>query len=142
MKNYKFTINDDKYNAKILEYKNDMVLVEVNGTEYKVNIELEKKEKLKLVRSQVSNQEIIPVSTPKIIPQATAGSLVAPIPGLVLKILVEQGDIVKAGQTVTILEAMKMESEISVVNSGKVKNILVKEGENIQEGQVILEIGE
>ncbi len=142
MKKYKFKINNDKYEAKILEYKNEMVLVEVNGERYQVDIEMEKRAKKKLVRAQKSESPAVVKTTPKVVTQVSAGAVVAPIPGLVLKVLVKNGDVVEVGQTVIILEAMKMESEIHTDRAGKVNNILVKEGENIQEGQAIIEVGE
>ena len=95
-----------------------------------------------MVRAQKSESPAVVKTTPKVVTQVSAGAVVAPIPGLVLKVLVKNGDVVEVGQTVIILEAMKMESEIHTDRAGKVNNILVKEGENIQEGQAIIEVGE
>ncbi len=142
MREYKFKINDDKYTAKILEYTGDFVLVEVNGMEYKVELDQDKISKPKLTRSQKSKPQMHIKKPKSNKSQANEGSVIAPIPGLVIKLLVQEGDLVKTDQTVAILEAMKMESEITTSFEGKVKKILVKEGENIQEGQIIMEIGE
>lgn len=141
MKKYKFKINDDKYSAKILKYTGELVRVEVNGVEYEVEIQQEKLDHPKLIRSQKSSPEIsISASKPK--QQFTKGALLAPIPGLVVKINVSEGDVVKSGDTVMILEAMKMESEINAEKDGSVQKILVKEGDNIEEGQALIEIGD
>lgn len=142
MKTYKFKINNDKYVAKIIEYKGDSVIVEVNNGTYHVEIEHEKINTPKLVRSQKPVNPVIAstVATKKTV--AGAGSVVAPIPGQIHSILVKEGDSVNAGEPVIILEAMKMESEINAVASGKIKKIAVKQGENVQEGQVLLEIGD
>ncbi len=141
MKKYKFKINDDKYSAKILKYTGELVRVEVNGVEYEVEIQQEKLDHPKLVRSQKSSPEIS-ISASKPQQQSAKGTLLAPIPGLVVKINVSEGDVVKAGDTVMILEAMKMESEINAEKDGSVQKILVKEGDNIEEGQALIEIGD
>ena len=142
MKTYKFKINKDKYVAKILEYKGDSVVVEVNNGTYYVEIEHEESKVKKLARSKKPISNIIPVSTPKAKIVSGVGSVVAPIPGQIHSILVKEGDMVNVGDPVIILEAMKMESEIVAVASGKVVKITVKLGDNVQEGVVMLEIGE
>jgi pyruvate carboxylase len=66
--------------------------------------------------------------------------VVAPIPGLVLKVLVKEGDVVKQDQPVIMLEAMKMESEITSTVTGTIKKIHVKEGDSVQERQLLMEV--
>jgi biotin carboxyl carrier protein len=63
-----------------------------------------------------------------------------PMPGKVVKILVNEGDEVKAGSPVIIVEAMKMQSEYKVSNDCIIKKILVKEGENIAGNQTLIEL--
>jgi len=140
MKRYKMNINGEKYEAKIVEYKGTEVIVEVNGIEYGVELELDKPEKVQLIRSQKHSTPTPAVSSPKK-NVVSAGAVVAPIPGLVLKVLVMEGDTVNAGDNIIILEAMKMESEIASTASGTVKKVLVKEGQSIQEGEAIIEVG-
>jgi biotin carboxyl carrier protein len=141
MKTYKFTINNEKYKAKILEYKGDNIRVEVNGIEYKVELETESINSApKLIRSEkprTSTITPIPVS-----PATGVKGVKAPIPGLVHSILIQEGAVVNKGEPVVILEAMKMESEISSSFTGKVKKIMVKEGDTVQEGQILIEIEE
>jgi len=64
----------------------------------------------------------------------------APLPGVVLDIEVEEGDEVKAGNVLLILEAMKMESEITAPIDGVVKKISTKEGETVEEAKNLIEI--
>lgn len=64
----------------------------------------------------------------------------ASIPGIVSKILVAEGDEVKENQSLIIIEAMKMETNISALVSGKIEKILVKEGQQIKSGQLLIEI--
>jgi len=140
MKTYKFKINNDKYKAKIIEYKGDSIVVEVNNGTYHVEIEREAVSTPKLVRANKPAATTVPVSAPRA--AAGAGSVVAPIPGQIHTINVKEGDSVNAGDVVLILEAMKMESEICAVATGIITKVAVKQGENVQEGQVLVEIGE
>lgn len=77
-------------------------------------------------------------------PVQSAGSsdVVAPIPGTIMEILVKAGDKVSADQAVIILEAMKMESEVSTTYAGTVKKVLVTKGQAVQEGEVLIELGD
>ena len=65
------------------------------------------------------------------------GALTAIMPGLIIKVLVSQGDQVSAGDVVVILEAMKMENEICSPKDGTVKEVRVKEGESVAQSQVL-----
>lgn len=65
---------------------------------------------------------------------AGGGAVKAPMPGLVVKVLVEPGDGVAAGQGLVVLEAMKMENEIKAQAAGVVETVLVKPGEAVEKG--------
>ncbi|AIF69987.1 acetyl-CoA carboxylase [Palaeococcus pacificus DY20341] len=82
-----------------------------------------------------------PIEAPK--PQVSAGgnAVTAPMPGKILKVLVKEGDSVKTGQGLLILEAMKMENEIPSPVDGVVKTIHVKEGDTVDTGQLLIELG-
>jgi len=68
---------------------------------------------------------------------APAGSLVAPMPGLVRRVLVEVGALVVAGQPLLILEAMKMEQAVAAPADGVVAELRAKAGEQVSTGQVL-----
>ncbi len=72
---------------------------------------------------------------------AGEGVVTAPMPGKILRILVKEGEQVKTGQGLLILEAMKMENEIPAPKDGVVKRILVKEGDTVNTGDPMIEIG-
>ena len=80
-------------------------------------------------------------------PQAAAphvpvdkGAVISPMSGVIKSVLVKQTDQVKPGQPLVILEAMKMENQISAHVAGTVKNIHVKAGDSVREGHVLLEL--
>ncbi len=63
----------------------------------------------------------------------------APMPGLILELLVNEGDEVKAGTPLVILEAMKMENVIKAQGDGTVQKLLVKKGESVEKNQVLIQ---
>jgi biotin carboxyl carrier protein len=142
MKTYTLTIDGETFKTKIVEYKGTTAIISINGNEYEVEIEHEKKDTTPmLIRSSRSSSSSDTVATPKT-PVAKAGDVISPIPGQIKSILVKEGDSVSEGDPVIILEAMKMESEITSPTSGKIEKILVQEGVNVDEGQVMIRIGE
>jgi glutaconyl-CoA/methylmalonyl-CoA decarboxylase subunit gamma len=143
MKTYNFMINDDKYKARVLEYKDNNIRVEVNGVEYCVEIESEKSQAIpRLIRSEKLKSSVSLTSLQKTKSVSAASGVKAPIPGLIQAILVKEGERVNEGDPVLILEAMKMESEITTDISGVIKKILIKEGDTVLEGDLLMEIGE
>jgi biotin carboxyl carrier protein len=69
------------------------------------------------------------------------GEIRSPMPGLILKIEVEKGDAVQSGQPLLIMEAMKMENEIRAQFNGEVKEILIKENQKVEKGDLLIRIG-
>ena len=75
-------------------------------------------------------------------PKAAPGAKVvdAPLPGTITKVLVKPGQALKAGETVCMMEAMKMENSITVEFAGTVKSVLVEVGAQVQSGQALVEL--
>ena len=143
MKEYKDKINGTVYNVTVGDIENNMAQVEVNGTPYKVEME----QTVAPVAVSTPRPSAAPrtVSGEKVIAKPTttggAGAIKAPLPGVVLDIKVNVGDAVNAGDTVVILEAMKMENNINADKSGVVKSISVNKGDSVLEGAELLIIG-
>lgn len=138
MKKYKLTINGQKYEASISEFSADHAKILLNGTEYYVEIEPDGSSSIpKLERSE----KALPVA-----PQFSStydvksGAVKAPLPGLIFSLAVKEGDEVKKGDTILVLEAMKMQSEIAAPVSGKITKIHVKEKALVQEGEILITI--
>ena len=71
-------------------------------------------------------------------PAGGDGRIKAPIPGLIARLNVEPGQTVEAGQTVVVLEAMKMENELRAVRSGVVKNVVVSAGQRVEQNAPLI----
>jgi len=129
MKNFKYTINGNVYNVVVNSMEDTMAEVEVNGTLYKV--ELDKPEKKEMKRP--AQAAVTPISRPA--PEVSGkGILRSPLPGTIIDITCKEGDSVKKGQKLVVLEAMKMENSINADRDGVVKEIKVNKGDSVLEG--------
>ena len=127
-----------------------MFRVVVNGSEYKVGIE-ELAEEITSHPVQ-ANTAPTPTHTPpkptikaqpdpasaKVEPVITGGTIVAPMPGTVLNVKVNVGDAVTKGQTLLILEAMKMENEIMAPADGVIQELNVTKGVSVNAGEILV----
>ena len=105
----------------------------VNGEAFKVEMEQEaepEKKKVVLGQPTAAAEEGEATSAARV---NTANALKAPLPGVVTEIKVAVGDEVKAGDTVVVLEAMKMANNIEAEKDGKVTAICIKQGESVLE---------
>ncbi|MBT33089.1 MAG: acetyl-CoA carboxylase biotin carboxyl carrier protein subunit [Thalassobius sp.] len=139
MKNYKFSINGTTYDVLVKSVEDNLAQVEVNGTPYEVTLEKEIKttKTPKLVRAKTPQ----PSSAPKPLKtDASISKIDAPLPGIILELLVKEGDEVKKEDTLLIMEAMKMENKVLAERGGIVKSIKIKAGENVLQGQLLIEI--
>ena len=143
MKEYKYTINGTKYEVAIGDIEDCNVTVTVNGEEYKVEMERPAEpEKKKPVLGKVAATSSEEESTAA--PAKTAGgtgtAIKAPLPGVITDIQVAVGDEVQAGDTVVVLEAMKMANALQAEKAGKVTAICVKVGETVMEEDALVYI--
>ena len=136
MKEYKYTINGNKYEVTIANIEDNIANVVVNGEEYKVEMEKEPEpQKKKVVIKPVAQQQ---AAAPAQNSESSArvnmnNAIKSPLPGVITEIKVAVGDEVKAGDTVVVLEAMKMANNLDAEKGGKVTAVLVKEGESVME---------
>ncbi|MBU0713020.1 biotin/lipoyl-binding protein [bacterium] len=154
-KTLKLEINGKDYTVTINEFSAYEAVVTLNDKTYTVGLKdlgIEQVSDLQ-PRSAVETAVISasPISSPapvistgpapkKPVPVAGASSIVAPLPGLILKIHVKPGDAVKAGQNLVVMEAMKMENDVQAPGDGTVKSILIKVGDSANEGDVLIEL--
>lgn len=141
MKEYKYKINGNVYNVAVGDIDDGIAQVEVNGTPYRVELE-KKKSAAVTVKSVRPSAAPRTASGEKVIAKPSTGSgnnkIVAPLPGVVLSVNVKVGDMVKAADTVVMLEAMKMENAIHAGRDGKVASVNVSPNESVLEGTTLI----
>ena len=141
MKEYKYTINGNKYDVAINEVNDTTAKVTVNGEEYTVEWEKPVEEK-PVVKVQPVAAKPSAAKAPAAQPAAAAAvsghAIKTPLPGVIIDVKVNVGDTVAKGQTVVILEAMKMENNINADREGKVTAIQVAKGDTVADGAVLI----
>ena len=139
MKTYKYIINGEEYCVEIAEVKDNVANVVVNGENYIVEMEPEKEpEKKKVVLGQPSTQS---ADEPQVAANVnTSAAVKAPLPGVITEIVVAVGDEVKEGDTLLVLEAMKMANNIEAEKSGKVTAVCVQVGQSVMEDEPLVVI--
>lgn len=139
MKKFKFTVNGNDYTVDVHGIEENLARLEVNGTPY--NVELHRQVRVSktptLVRQAVK-QEVKPEIEKK--EGGSAHAILAPLPGSITKLEVQKGDIVKKGQLLLIMEAMKMENQVLADRAGVVESIMVRQGDTVLQDDIIMEI--
>jgi methylmalonyl-CoA carboxyltransferase small subunit len=114
--------------------------VTVNGSVYDVDVEVEEEPLPTLGAVLIGSTSAFGMTpTAAKAPATSANALTAPMAGTVLKVLIQAGANVSSGQTLFVLEAMKMETEVTAPQDGKVKSVDVTVGDPVQGGQVLIE---
>lgn len=138
MKEYKYKINGNEYAVCINEVNDTTANVTVNGEEFKVEWEKPKEEK-PVVKVQPVATKPAPAPAPTAPTAAVNGNAIkTPLPGVIIDVKVNVGDAVKKGETVVILEAMKMENNINADRDGKVIAVQVAKGDTVADGAVLV----
>ena len=145
MKKFKFIIRGNDYDVELLNIEDEIAEIDVNGSVYQVEIKKEIKttKTPKLVRQKVEpSGHADKAKTHKPLEKKGVGTVAAPLPGTILELKVSVGDEVKVGDTLLIMEAMKMENNIKADRAGKISTIKINNGDSVLEGDVLVEIGE
>ena len=140
MKEFKYTINGNIYNVAVGDVNDNNVTVTVNGEEY--TVEMERKS---VAKERVKVQAPKPVQKAAVNTQTENGAITgeavkAPLPGVINEVCVKVGDKVEIGQTVVVLEAMKMANNLDAEKSGVVTAILVEAGQTVMENTPLVVI--
>ena len=140
MKKYNFEIDGKKFEVEVNLLNSNDAQVKVNDKNFDIKISNNLSEPKK---SEPKNSEP-KKSEPKIPDQSVQGNpgdLLALMPGKILKVLVSEGQKIKMGEPVIIMESMKMEQTIVSSSDGVINSINVNEGETIEVGSVMIVIG-
>lgn len=142
MKQYKYKINGNPFEVTINEVdENNIATVEVNGTSYEVELEKPVVEEKVTIRPVAAAAPAASASAAPAAAVVGGHAIKCPLPGIILDIKVNVGDAVKKGQTVLLLEAMKMENNISADKDGVIAAINVNKGDSVMEGTDLVIIG-
>ncbi len=146
MKEYKLKINGNDYNVVINDVQESVASIEVNGSNYKVEFEkpIVKPTAIKVVKTATAAPAVSAAAPkPAAAPAPTAGgtTVSSPLPGVILEVCVKEGDTVKNGQKIMVLEAMKMENVVEATADGVIKSIKVNKGDSVMEGTPLAIIG-
>ena len=139
MKEFKYKIDGKDYKVIIENITEDNIAeLTVNGEEFKVQMEKQAEpEKKKIVLGQpTSSDDDKETSDAQVI--NTSKAIKAPLPGTITSIEVIEGQDVKAGDTLVVLEAMKMQNNIEAEADGKVTAIAVKVGQAVLEDEPLV----
>jgi len=143
MKSFKYTINGTVYKVHINSVVEDIAEVEVNGMPYKVIMEKPAKKQVVTLKrpaqAPTTSTGAPVVSRP--VASSSAGAVRSPLPGVILEMKCKVGDTVKRGQTILILEAMKMENSINADRDGSIIEIKVNKGDSVLENAELVVIG-
>ncbi|MCQ2134360.1 MAG: biotin/lipoyl-binding protein [Bacteroidales bacterium] len=140
MKTYKLKINGNAYEVAINSVEGKIADVTVNGAAYQVELENAP------AVAPVAAAPVAPVAAAAAAPAAPAApagagvKVPSPLPGVIIEVSVKEGQAVKAGQKVAVIEAMKMENEISATKDGTITGIHVAKGDSVLEGADIVTI--
>ena len=141
MKEYKFKIGGKEYNVTVNPKEGKFFDVTVNGATYEVEAENAP------AAAPAHQPAAAPVqaapaaaAAPAAQPAGAGEKVASPLPGVIIEISVKEGQQVKAGQKVAILEAMKMENEIPAPKDGTITEIHVHKGDTLQEGDPVVTI--
>lgn len=149
MNKYQYKVQGVDYDVEIVDVEGNIAKVSVNG----IPFEVELKEPIKashmpkrpVVKPAAAPAAAAPVAAPKAEkPAAAAGAgtkIKAPLPGTITEMKVKVGDTVKNGDTVVVLEAMKMQNNIEAECDGTVTSVLVNPGDTVMEGDTLITIG-
>lgn len=136
MKTYKLIISGERYEAQVLEYSSSHAKININGHDYLIQIEDDRAGEVPKLERRDKGVPMAPAFSSGI--DLGSGEVRAPLPGVIISIPVREGDLVKKGQAILTIEAMKMESEIAAPEDARIGRIMVKERSLIQEGDILM----
>lgn len=144
MKEYLYNINGKEYKVTIHSVDGNIADVTVNGKRYTVENKTSEcgQETASVQNIPQKNKQTEEIPAGQVAEKAggTASQITSPLPGIIVEICVKEGQSVKSGDKIAVLEAMKMENEIQADKSGVISSIHVNKGDSVQEGAVIASI--
>lgn len=147
MNKYQYKVQGVDYDVEIVNVEGNIAKVNVNGIPFEVEL------KQPINPATMPHKPVVTPPQPKPAPatetkaerpaqhvSGTGTKITAPLPGTITEVKVKVGDTVKDGDTVVVLEAMKMQNNIEAEGNGTVTAILVNKGDTVMEGDALITI--
>ena len=148
MNKYQYKVQGVDYDVEIVNVEGNIAQVNVNGIPFEVELKqpinpatMPHKPVVAAPRPQAAAPAPQPERQAKAEASAGGTKVTAPLPGTITEVKVKVGDTVKDGDTVVVLEAMKMQNNIEAEGSGTVTAVLVNKGDTVMEGDALITIG-
>ena len=138
MKEYKLKINSNDYHVVVSGLSNGRADVMVNGQSY--SVEIADAGAASDAGKSASAPAVTATAPAPAAKPAAGGAVKSPLPGVILDIRIKEGDTVAVGQTLVVLEAMKMENNIDADRAGVVKEVCIQQGATVMEGDNLIVI--
>ncbi len=149
MSQHVMNIGGREYKAEVKELTSERALVVVDGKEYHVELANVGR---RVVPASEARTSHAPAAAAPVVSAASSpapkrsvvaagdGAIIAPMPGSIFQMKTQEGATVQAGQVLLVMEAMKMENPMPAPFSGTVTKVFVREGDNVGEGDLLVEI--
>ncbi|MDN5341605.1 MAG: glutaconyl-CoA/methylmalonyl-CoA decarboxylase subunit gamma [Oceanotoga sp.] len=132
IKNFKVKVNGKSYDVEVEELNNEII---ENKTQQNIDIKPQEKN----LEKTIAKKEVTePKKEEKIVEKSSGEEILAPLPGVILDILVNEGQQINKGDKLLVIEAMKMENDIQSEYSGIIDKILVKKGDSVDGDQPVI----
>ena len=138
MKEFSFKVNGVEYKTAVQEKEDGKTEVTVNGKTYQVEMEHAAAHRAAAPKATAAAPA---AAAQKAAPAAGGMQVKSPLPGSIIKVLVQEGQAVKKGDTLLTLESMKMENTVTAECDGTVKQIAVKPGQNVMQDDLLVVLG-
>lgn len=139
MKEFNFKLNGKDFKAQVDEKGEGQLTITVNGKAYSVEVPEQAHAAVPhVVRPTAAVGGAAPVARPAA--SSVSENIVAPLPGTITSVAVKEGQKVKRGDVVVVMEAMKMANDIVANQDGVVTRVVAQPGQNVNQGDVLVEI--
>ena len=137
MNTYSITVNGRTFDVQLIEKRGSAIRFAVAGREFSVDVSYTNRPTPPAQHAPVASRPTPEPArqTPK---SASSNEVIAPMPGIIVSVKPKAGEIVKLGDTVAVIEAMKMENNITSPRAGTILEVLVSAGQEVGNGQPLV----
>lgn len=140
MSDYTVKLNGKSFDVRVLQHSGSNISFSIDGESYSVDVEA-----LLEIKNPAKHSTALPLPAAAVNQKAggrarSLDEITAPMPGIIVHLPVKEGDDVQIGQTVVVMEAMKMENNIQATKSGRIKKIHVAVGDEVENSRLLVSL--